>query len=190
MDPRLSAQDILRCTLCDTPIPLMYCVFCQVNLCKLCVGEHLSDLSTEHKVVPFNRRGFIPKLPICRDHEMKHCELYCENCDIPVCLLCVSSDKHQGHKISNTLENFSSRKELLKKDLKLLEEVISPKYEKLVSELEIQEGVIEENYNELTLAVVKHGEDWRRHVDIAVNNRKSEIEENKTKHIFALNKHK
>ncbi|XP_062576646.1 uncharacterized protein LOC134238544, partial [Saccostrea cucullata] len=56
--------------------------------------------------------------------------------------------------------------------------------------LEIQEGRIEENYNELTLAVVKHGEDWHRHVDNAVNNRKSEIEENKKKHISALNKHK
>ncbi|XP_061177448.1 uncharacterized protein LOC133186233 [Saccostrea echinata] len=189
MDPRLSAQDILRCKLCDTPIPLMYCAFCQVSLCKPCVGEHLSDLSTEHKVVPFKQRGFTPILTKCRDHKLKHCELHCENCHIPVCLLCISSDKHQGHRISNTLQNFAFKKETLQKDLTLLVEVISPKYENLASEIKMQKGIVEEKYNDLTLSVVKHGEDWHRHVDIAVSKRKSEIEENKTKHLSALSKH-
>ena len=88
MNPKQRAQDVLRCGLCETPVPPMYCETCSINLCKACVGEHLSDEAKEHKVVGINKRGSTPG---CKKRPSKICELLCEQCDIQICLLCVSS---------------------------------------------------------------------------------------------------
>lgn len=60
MDPRLSAQDVLRCDPCGTPVPPSYCVYCHVNLCEACAKDHLSDESKEHKVLSIEQRAFTP----------------------------------------------------------------------------------------------------------------------------------
>lgn len=58
MDPRLSAQDILRCDPCGTPVPPSYCIYCHVNLCEACTEDHISDESKVHKVVSIEQRAF------------------------------------------------------------------------------------------------------------------------------------
>lgn len=104
MDPENSLQDVLRCGLCETPVPTMYCDICKFNLCKPCVGEHLSDECSEHNVVPFKKRG---STIYCSKHSTKRCCLYCEHCKVPICVQCVSSGEHIGHKQSDVkfLEN-------------------------------------------------------------------------------------
>lgn len=88
MDPRNSAQDVARCTLCVMAVAPMHCDICHIDLCKDCVVNHISDVTKDHKVVPLKHRGPIPNYPKCLTHTTKHCELYCEQCDIPVCLQC------------------------------------------------------------------------------------------------------
>lgn len=98
MDPKKSAQDALRCYLCETPNPQYYCDICHINLCKRCAGEHLLDESSQHKIVPIRQRGHTFEYPYCLMHTKKQCELHCEQCDIPICTQCVSSNVHLGHK--------------------------------------------------------------------------------------------
>lgn len=56
MDPRLSAQDVVRCDLCKDKVVESYCEYCHVKLCKPCIGEHISDEYDKHKIVPFQER--------------------------------------------------------------------------------------------------------------------------------------
>lgn len=94
-------KDVVRCHLCDTPAPLLYCDVCHINLCKVCAADHLLDDSVEHKVVPIKQKHsshLYRKLTTdaknqCETHN-EQCELYFEQCDIPICSCYSLSSKH------------------------------------------------------------------------------------------------
>ncbi|XP_065936972.1 E3 ubiquitin-protein ligase TRIM71-like [Magallana gigas] len=180
------AQDVLRCKLCETPVPPLHCDICHIHLCKACVGEHLLDLSKEHKVVPFEKRGSAPK---CSKHSTKLCELHCEQCNIPICTLCVSTGEHLGHKqVDFTLKSLETKKEILKEDLKELEKFIYPKYTEIASIIPIQKADLNENSKKLTTAFDKHGEDLHSEIDAIIQKLKSDLNEMDSTHLAALTK--
>lgn len=187
MDSRFSGQDLLRCDLCDDPVPPMHCDLCKVNLCKDCVVEHISDVSTEHKVVSFKQRGSAPKNPKCSQHATNHCELYCEECDSPVCALCISSNSHMGHTVRNLLEILNLKRETIEKDYKEIQSVFA-RYEERVSVIEREKSSLEGDCEKLTTAITNQGKALHREVDVIVTNRNSYIEETKNKTMEVLNK--
>ncbi|XP_052676805.1 E3 ubiquitin-protein ligase TRIM71-like [Crassostrea angulata] len=184
MDKRW-AQDVLRCRLCETPGPLMYCDICHIHLCKACVGEHLSDQSKEHKVLPFEKRGSTPK---CRKHPSNISVLYCEQCDIPICATCASSKEHCEHKFIEIIKNIDSKKEIIQKDLQELKKSILPKYQEIASIIPVQRSALNENSQKLTTEIDKHGEDLHTEINTSIRNMKSNMEEMDTKHLAVLDK--
>ncbi|XP_061195423.1 uncharacterized protein LOC133203674 [Saccostrea echinata] len=186
MDPLDRAQLLLYCDLCQTTALQSHCELCQINLCKACVAEHLSDSSQRHNVVPYKDRTSTPNYPKCQNHTQKHCELYCEKCDIPVCSTCISSGKHKGHDKSDILVKVSFKTKNLEKDLIELEKRIYPAYEEIALDLNFEIVNLEKHYEKLKTAVTKQGEDWHLEIDIIVNKLKSEIDEMKNKQLAAL----
>ncbi|XP_056015332.1 tripartite motif-containing protein 3-like [Ostrea edulis] len=189
MHPRRSAQDVLLCDLCKTAPLQSHCKLCHINLCVICVGKHLSDSSKDHNVVPFIKHiKSTPNYPKCPKHAEKHCELFCEKCNIPVCSTCISSDKHRGHKISDVLEKLGSKTENLQKDLEELETRIYPRYEEMASDVQTEKAELETKYGKMTTAADQQGEILHREITAIVNKRKSDIAEMKNEHLAALNK--
>ncbi|XP_048748981.1 E3 ubiquitin-protein ligase TRIM71-like [Ostrea edulis] len=188
MDPRRSAQEVLLCDICET-LPLQsHCEVCAVNLCVNCVGKHLLDSSKKHNVMPYLQRTYTPNYPKCPKHADKHCELHCEKCDIPVCIKCVSSGKHEGHKLSEFLEKLSAKTQDLQKDLEELETRIYPQYEDMASNIQTEKADIETNYGKMTTAAEEEGDILHQEITAIVNRRKSYIQEMKNKHLSTLNK--
>nr|XP_034333700.1 uncharacterized protein LOC117680578 isoform X1 [Crassostrea gigas]XP_034333701.1 uncharacterized protein LOC117680578 isoform X1 [Crassostrea gigas] len=185
MYPRTWAQDVLRCHLCETPGPPMYCDICHIHLCVACVGKHLLDESKEHKVVPFKKRGLNPK---CSKHSTQLCDLHCEQCNIPICVECVSSSEHIGHKQVGILKILDAKREALQKDLQELENIIYPKYKEIASNIPVQKADLNKNSKKLTTALDKHGEDLHREIDIAIKKLKSDVDEMESKHLVVLDK--
>nr|XP_034330766.1 E3 ubiquitin-protein ligase TRIM71-like [Crassostrea gigas] len=185
MNPEYSLQDVVRCHLCETPVPPLHCVICNIHLCEDCKGKHLSDKSKQHKVVPFKYRGSFPK---CLEHSTKTCDHYCEQCNIPICALCVSSRKHQNHGTSEILESLENKKQVLQKNLQDLEKLIYPKYKKIASSISMQKAKLNENSKKLTTSINEHGEDLHREIDIIMQKLKSDLNIMDFKHLAFLNK--
>lgn len=178
MDSQKSAQDVLRCNLCETPIPPLFCDLCHINLCRSCAGDHLLDESKEHKVVPIRQKWCpIFSHPKCREHYDKQCELYCKQCDTPVCSLCVSAKDHKTHDLIEILKHFENLKKIIFQDIKELKKSIYPKYAEIVSSITIQKDHFRKNSQILKAIVNKQGEFWHREIDTIMKNLQSEIDD-------------
>ncbi|XP_065923959.1 E3 ubiquitin-protein ligase TRIM71 [Magallana gigas] len=187
MDPWNSAQDVVRCTLCQTSIAPMYCEVCHIHLCGNCVETHFSDSSKVHNVVPLKQYLTTLNYPKCRKHPTKQCELHCEQCDIPICAQCISGE-HLGHKPVDILKTFESKTEKLLKDLQELEKFLYPKYKEIASNIPVQKADLCKNSRKLTTVIDKQGEVWHREIDTIITNLKSNVEEMESKHLPILNK--
>ncbi|XP_052677139.1 tripartite motif-containing 13-like isoform X3 [Crassostrea angulata] len=185
MDPEYNLQDVLRCHLCETPGPPMYCAICNKYLCKACEKDHISDQSKEHKVVPFKKRRYTPK---CQKHPSKICEHYCEQCHLPICTTCASSEEHNGHQFIEIVKVMDNQKEIIQKTLQELEKAIYLKYQEIASIITDQKTALNENSQKLTTEIDKHGEDLHREIDTIIRNMKSNVEETDTKHLAVLDK--
>nr|XP_034316495.1 E3 ubiquitin-protein ligase TRIM36-like [Crassostrea gigas] len=188
MDPWNSAQDVVRCNLCQDSVAPMYCEVCHIHLCGNCVETHFSDSSKVHKVVPLKQYLTTLNYPKCRKHPTRQCELHCEQCDIPICAPCISSKKHLGHIQVDILKTFESKTEKLQKDLQELEKSIYPKYKEIASNIPVQKADLSKNSRKLTTAIDKQGEVWHREIDNIIRNMKSNVEEMESKHLVVLNK--
>lgn len=177
MDLHCMAQDVVRCHVCETPVPPMHCDTCHMHLCVVCVGEHLLDESKEHKVVPFKRRGSTTNYPKCPIHSTKQCELHCENCKKAICVQCVSSKKHKKHKIVDIGKSLESKKSILRKDLKELVKIIYPKYTDLTSKVLVLKEDLKKNTSKLAEAIGKHGKELHKEIDIAIKKLLSDVDE-------------
>ncbi|XP_065939557.1 uncharacterized protein [Magallana gigas] len=190
MDPHSSAQDVHRCDLCETAIVQSYCDVCHFNLCKPCIGEHISDGYHKHAIVPFEERRSTPIYPKCKTHPHKYCECQCNDCnDIFICSSCMASNQHKGHNFVEVTEVYMIKKDIIKKDAKEYETLITPKYKEIVLDLENQIANLDGGYEKLTLELFKQGEQWHREIDVVINRMKTEINDIKVRHGDILNKH-
>nr|XP_022302123.1 uncharacterized protein LOC111110081 [Crassostrea virginica] len=188
MDPDYIPQDVARCGLCKTAIAQSYCDFCHVNLCKPCIGEHISDDYKKHIIVPILQRKSTLIYPKCETHVNKSCKYQCQDCNIFVCSDCTVSTQHKGHEYLRLEEMFTKSKECIGKDKEEFEN-ISPTYEEIVIELENQITNLDEEYEKLTTEMSKQREELHREVDNAINQMEKEISEIKMKHHSILKKH-
>lgn len=188
MDPQCRAQDAVRCYICERSFPSMHCDACNVCLCKSCVGEHLSDLSKSHKVVPFEQRNATPNYPRCTKHTTRQCELHCKQCDIPICVQCASSKCHRGHKFVDMLKNLKSKQKALQKDLDELERSLYHNYQTFASTIQIKITDIQETAKIMATDIDAQGKVWHREIDVIMKHLKSEVKKIESKQMVVLNK--
>lgn len=189
MDPRKSAQDIIRCDLCETPDPPLYCDICQISLCKACTGGHILKESKLHIVVPIKHRQPTPILPKCPEHTAKLCELHCERCNSPICLHCITSKKHAGHGVVDILDFIDKKTKALQADLEELGKIVYPKYQEIASSFSVQKDDLNGNTEKLKSAITKRGKDLHNEIDIIIRNLISDIEKMESENLAVIKKH-
>jgi hypothetical protein len=151
------------------------------------VGDHISTGEYEdHKVVKFQSRNSTPLYPECTAHDKERCEMYCNPCHIPVCVACVASDQHLGHRILKIMQVLEEKKEMIASEKNVLAKTIYPAYEDIVSDVQTNMSRLEMEYENLSTAITIHGEEWHREIDKFVQKLKAEVQEMKTTQLHTL----
>eukprot|EP00105_Crassostrea_gigas_P036142 XP_019920290.1 PREDICTED: uncharacterized protein LOC105321943 [Crassostrea gigas] len=180
------ANSPIHCDLCNAPNPPLHCEECQCNVCLACVGKHLSDLSKDHKVVPYQKQGSIPKYLKCQSHPIERCELHCQRCDLPVCNTCLLSNSHKSHTLTELMEVIRSKKEVIEKDFEEIKQIIYPKYEEILMQLKTDQLNVDSYFEDLAEKVTKKGKEWHIEVDRLVSELQDDILAEKRNHIASL----
>lgn len=186
---RSTIQDVIRCDLCEDNIVQSHCDYCNFNLCKPCIGEHISDGYDKHKIVSFHLRRSTLIYPKCKTHPNKTCELQSKQNNEFICTICSASDQVKGHDFVVLDDLCKTKKFDIKKDIKELEEVISPTYVDAANNLENQIANLEKEYEKLTTELSKKQEEWHKEIDKVVSRMKDKIDGFKVKHRDVLVKH-
>ncbi|XP_078327924.1 uncharacterized protein LOC111113257 [Crassostrea virginica] len=121
-------QDVIRCQLCANPVE-HHCNLCHVDLCTICISTHVADKTKRHEVVDFINKKEGSILPECKSHDKTLCEMYCNDCNKPTCVLCVTTT-HKKHDITDIKSIIDSLKKRIADDVEELEKTIRPKYRK------------------------------------------------------------
>ncbi|XP_052681025.1 uncharacterized protein LOC128161699 [Crassostrea angulata] len=111
----------------------------------------------------------------------------CDN--IFVCSSCMAAELHERHKFQEITEVYNTKKEVIKKDAKELENHISPTYDEIALDLENQLANLDKGYEKLTTTMSNQGEQCHREIDIVINKMNAELSEIKVKHRDILQKH-
>ncbi|XP_077869512.1 E3 ubiquitin-protein ligase TRIM56-like isoform X2 [Saccoglossus kowalevskii] len=93
------------CQGCEENSSTDICIDCAVDLCETCSKAHSKmPVSLRHRIRPIvdfqavELRESSMVAIYCSSHSDKLVELYCEQCRIPTCLLCLESC-HKGHEV-------------------------------------------------------------------------------------------
>ena len=189
MDPDYIPQDVVRCDLCKTGIVEYFCDFCHVNLCKPCIGEHISDDYKKHIIVPIHQRKSTLIYPKCETHDNEVCKYQCKNCNTFLCSHCTASKQHnKAHEFVKLEEVFYAKKEKIQMDTEELEKQILPTYEEIANELEIQIASLDGEYTKISNEISNEKKEMQREVDNAFKQLEKEMSELKVKHHSILQK--
>ncbi|XP_061183324.1 uncharacterized protein LOC133191593 [Saccostrea echinata] len=118
------AQDVITCNICIKPVQ-QFCNSCQVGLCEDCINKHVNNLkSMKHDIVPFTKRTVQLVFPQCTSHSHQRCEVHCQQCDVPVCIKCLTG-LHQDHEVVDIAVIIAMKKEIIKREAEEIEVIIS-----------------------------------------------------------------
>lgn len=185
----MDSEHIIESALCTNCKANSYCEFCEVSLCKSCIGCHIGDEYDRHKIVSFHQRKTTLIYPECTTHCNKTCELKCQQCSQYICTFCVASEDHKGHAFIVLEDMYKAMKQDIKKDTEDLQNVLFPNYEELRNELENEIAILGEGYERVKTEILKQGKKWHTEIDSIVNKMHNDVLEIEKNHRHVLQQH-
>lgn len=176
------AQDSVNCGLCKEEAAERICETCNVNLCKNCIGRHVTnnDGSTAHSIVKHKDRKSSEDLQ-CVDHK-QICVIFCNTCNRALCQSCLALNihKHQLVEISSAIR---SRLATLDKETEELEQSLEPGYEKIILELETLLSLQKKCHAEIQEKMKEQGNRLKQALNTMIDQYSKQAKENEKRDI-------
>lgn len=159
------AQDPVRCSLCPEVV-VIHCGSCQVNLCAQCLSTHIDrNKSLKHEIVPYTSQLVKPEAELqkCQDHPKQQCDLFCQDCSVPICSRCLTGN-HKRHGAVDLEEICETTRSTVKEDLEELRK-FRKEYEKVVWESKEELAKYIEESDKERDSLRELGKQWHQMID-------------------------
>lgn len=163
------AQDPVRCSLCPEVV-VIHCGSCQVNLCAQCLSTHIDrNKSLQHEIVPYTSQLVKPEAELqkCQDHPKQQCDLFCQDCSVPICSRCLTGN-HKRHGAVDLEEICETTRSTVKEDLEELRK-FRKEYEKVVGESKEELAKYIEESDKERDSLRELGKQWHQMIDKVID---------------------
>lgn len=163
------AQDPVRCSLCPEVV-VIHCGSCQVNLCAQCLSTHIDrNKSLKHEIVPYTSQLVKPEAELqkCQDHPKQQCDLFCQDCSVPICSRCLTGN-HKRHGAVDLEEICETTRSTVKEDLEELRK-FRKEYEKVVWESKEELAKYLEESDKERDSLKELGKQWHQMIDKVID---------------------
>ncbi|XP_062571890.1 E3 ubiquitin-protein ligase TRIM45-like [Saccostrea cucullata] len=178
------AQELITCDLCVKPVQ-QFCNSCQIGLYEDCINKHIKSLkSMKHDIVPFTKRTVQLVFPQCTSHSHQRCEAHCQQCDVPVCIKCLTG-QHKSHAFDDLDKIIALKREKIKQETGEIEGIIlKTTTQDSDTENKISKSMI--HYTNLQKQATDQRKQWHQEVDNIFNKMESLIQSLRDHHITNL----
>ncbi|XP_062571073.1 tripartite motif-containing protein 2-like [Saccostrea cucullata] len=179
MDISRTAQHFLECGIEDCERNCeFYCNPCHQRLCKQCSEEHLkSPENKNHEVVLYQQRK--RQLPVekCKIHPTKDVDMFCEECQVPVCSKCVTMGDHERHRFVDLETVYAEKFTLFQKEISKIHEYFLPTSQDLQKEIKKDSSEIKHIMDNIRTSMKTEGETLKSLVDTVISENMKQLDQ-------------
>ncbi|XP_062601251.1 E3 ubiquitin-protein ligase TRIM71-like [Saccostrea cucullata] len=179
------AQHYIDCEECGENPAQFLCKSCPGHLRETCKTKHKTrKISKSHEVIHLHRNveGTLGVL-YCEKHTKNKLEWYCSPCKVPVCAEC-HIGPHNGHEMRDLNRVYDEIRKKRKEENDQIEEVLLPKFNKLLSEEKTKKTEILNKVNDADKKMKERIRELQEEIDKLQEYKKNAVkilEENESK---------
>ncbi|XP_061195570.1 E3 ubiquitin-protein ligase TRIM71-like [Saccostrea echinata] len=164
---RSQAQDIIRCQYCEDEPAVFLCVPCGDELCPRCKVFHLkSKVPSGHNIIRLSERLHpTNQVKICEVHSSKAYEACCEDCQIPVCIMCIQ-EVHGKHAIGKLQDLYEKQKAETEDELSKMKTQYKSEIIERIKDFKNGEREIKASHKNIREKMKKQAQEFIDHISV------------------------
>ena len=171
----------VKCNICDAAAAKFHCNSCGDDLCPTCKTHHLkSKGSRHHHVVPYAQKldpNYLAGLS-CHIHPNNAPEFWCETCDVPICVTCIT-DKHKSHACSNLTTMLSEKRDNMVEEMKTLRDKFVIEWEGVLKQVQENTAGYLEVIEKTEKDLVTRAKQMHKQVDVILTKNQQSLQQMK-----------
>ncbi|XP_062590544.1 uncharacterized protein LOC134252123 [Saccostrea cucullata] len=172
-----TAQHFLECGVEDCERNCeFYCNSCHQQMCKQCRDQHLKISENEnHEVVLYQLRK--QQLPVqkCKIHPTKDIDIFCKECNIPLCSKCATMQEHQGHHFTDLETIYTDKFKLCQKELSKIHNYFVPTSQDLQREVQEDATEVQQIMDSIRTSMMAEAQSLKNMVDTVLSENMEEL---------------
>ncbi|XP_062584510.1 uncharacterized protein LOC134246205 [Saccostrea cucullata] len=172
-----TAQHFLECGTQDCERNCeFYCNSCHHQMCKPCRDQHLKiPENKNHEMVLYQQRRRQVPVKKCKIHPTKEIDIFCKECNIPLCSKCSTMQEHHGHIFTDLETIYIEKFTLCQNELSKIHNYFIPISEDLQREVQEDATEVKQITDSIRTSMKAEAESLKNMVDTVLSENMEEL---------------